>query len=144
MEGTAGGGRCWLLRVKKKAKPAGREERNMVAGLLWSAVVGKKKKIKSFGGVGAGFVLMRGRWDNVFFLGLLETMGQVEGEEKIKNRGTGRLVKKTRRESTPSPLFSFFSPPCEVSSSAGKGGQRGRKRDRARGSLPTAVGKKPK
>jgi hypothetical protein len=116
----------------------------MVAGLLWSAVVGKKKKIKSFGGVGAGFVLMRGRWDNVFFLGLLETMGQVEGEEKIKNRGTGRLVKKTRRESTPSPLFSFFSPPCEVSSSAGKGGQRGRKRDRARGSLPTAVGKKPK
>ena len=68
MEGTAGGGRCWLLRVKKKAKPAGREERKMVAGLLWSAVVGKKKNQK-LRGVGAGFVLMRGRWDSVFFFG---------------------------------------------------------------------------
>jgi hypothetical protein len=46
--------------VKKKAKPAGREERKMVAGLLWSAVVGKKKNQK-LRGVGAGFVLMRGR-----------------------------------------------------------------------------------
>jgi hypothetical protein len=52
--------------VKKKAKPAGREERKMVAGLLWSAVVGKKKNQK-LRGVGAGFVLMRGRWDSVFF-----------------------------------------------------------------------------
>ena len=50
MEGIAGGGRCWLLRVKKKAKPAGREERKMVASLLWSAVVGKKKKSKASGG----------------------------------------------------------------------------------------------
>jgi hypothetical protein len=71
-------------------------------------------------------------------------MGQVEGEEKIKNRGTGRLVKKNQKRINSLSSFLFFSPPCEVSSSAGKGGQRGRKRDRARGSLPTAVGKKPK
>ena len=65
-----------------------------------------------------------------FFLGLLETMGQVEGEEKIKNRGTGRLVKKTRRESTPSPLFSFFllrvrSPLLQEKGGSGEGRETG-------------------
>jgi len=108
VEGTAGGGRCWLLRVKKKAKPAGREERKMVAGLLWSAVVGKKKKSKASGGGSWFCVDEREMGQCFFFLGLLETMGQVEGEEKIKNRGTGRLVKKNQKRINSLSSFLFF------------------------------------